>query len=228
VAGLVLAAVVLVVVATSKDTSKDAASPAVTTEPAPAPAPTTAASLPVPPPAQPATEVPPPPPVDAPPVDAPPGELVMPDEPGAGDPVDDAAGPPATSTPKHASGAPLDVVAAAAAKRGIRPGDATALDAALARGRTAVRANDKAGVDAAARAARSALDAVVVDKSFVSEKLARFNKAFDGVADPAIKEKLRPLARDVLGRLSKADWPEANRQLNDGMTLIARARTKKP
>ena len=168
-------------------------------------------------------------------VPTPPLELVMPDEPVAAvDPVVavDAVEPvesvDGVEPARRASVAPIEAVAAAAAKRGVRPGDVPALDAALTRGRTAARANNKAGVDTAARAARAALDAVVVDKAFVSAKLARFNKAFDGVSDPAITDKLRPLAREVLGRVSKGDWAEANRQLNDGMTLLARARTKKP
>ncbi len=160
----------------------------------------------------------------APPVEAL-GALVRPDEPGGAQPVEPAAAPVA---PKRASTAALDVVAAAAAKRGVRAGDAPAVDAALARGKSAARANDEGAVDTAAKAARSALDAVVVDKAFVSDKLGRFNKAFDAVTDSAVKDQLRPLSREVLGYVSKGDWAEANRRLNDGLFMITRPRTKKP
>ena len=160
----------------------------------------------------------------APPVEAL-GALVMPDEPGGAQPVEPAAAPVA---PKRASTAALDVVAAAAAKRGVRAGDAPAVDAALARGKSAARANDEGAVDTAAKTARSALDAVVVDKAFVSDKLGRFNKAFDAVTDSAVKDQLRPLSREVLGYVSKGDWAEANRRLNDGLFMITRPRTKKP
>jgi hypothetical protein len=149
----------------------------------------------------------------------------MPDEPGGAQPVEPAAAPVA---PKRASTAALDVVVAAAAKRGIRAGDAPAVDAALARGKSAARANDEGAVDTAAKTARSALDAVVVDKAFVSDKLGRFNKAFDAVTDSAVKDQLRPLSREVLGYVSKGDWAEANRRLNDGLSMITRPRTKKP
>lgn len=217
VAGLGLVVVVVAALVTSGDHAPVdvAIAPAATGSPT--------ASLPDVPP----VDVKPLPPVTfpvAPPVEAL-GALVRPDEPRGAPPVESASVPVA---PRRASTAALDVVAAAAAKRGVRAGDAPALDAALARGKSAARANDEGAVDTAAKAARSALDAVVVDKAFVSDKLGRFNKAFDAVTDSAVKDQLRPLSREVLGYVSKRDWAEANRRLNDGLSMITRPRTKKP
>jgi hypothetical protein len=72
-------------------------------------------------------------------------------------------------------------------------------------------------------AARAALDAVVIDRAFVSDKLARFNRAFDG-KDPTLKDQLKPLTKDVLLKIGKKDWTGANATLNDGFMRLAKGR----
>ena len=173
-----------------------------------------------------------PPPADPPPAD-PPADP-QPVDPPADPPPDPAADPavdPATpdeperdSTRSRRFTAALDAVAQAATKRGLRNGDVPALDTALASGRRAAKAGDKGGVENATKTAKAALDGATVDKAFVSAKLARFNKAFDTVNDQKAKDALRPIAKDVMVRISKGAWVDANQRLNDGFLVLAKAK----
>jgi hypothetical protein len=149
-----------------------------------------------------------------PPSDPPPADL-PPDEPGPSkkQPVVDAV-----------SDAPLRQLQGQWRARGLRAGDVPAFDTAIAQGQQAVRARNKAGVAAATTAAKAALAGVEIDKAFVSKKLARFNRAFADAKDAALKEQLKPLSKDVLGRIGKGDWRGANEALNTGFTKLARGR----
>ncbi len=126
----------------------------------------------------------------------------------------------------HASTAALDAIVKDAAKRGFRPGDIPAMDQALAAGRKEAKTNDKPGVEKQALRAKAALDGAKIDKAFVSDKLARFNKAYDGIKDDKAKEALKPVAKDVLVRISQSKWAEANQRLNDAFVLIAKAKKR--
>jgi serine/threonine-protein kinase len=183
------------------------------------------------------TEALPPPPADASPPE--------PDEPPAPEPsapspepteltLDDlmapAPEPPPTpstsSTPKKRalSTAAVDAVALAALKKGLVRGDVPALDSALVRARRAAKAGDEGGLDKAVAAARAAADGAVIDKAFVSEKLARFNAAFDK-KEPTERAALAPMAKEVMKLMSTGAWPEANTRLNEA--LKATKTTKK-
>jgi hypothetical protein len=148
-------------------------------------------------------------------------------DPGAAPPArpTGAPSPDAAPTPVEVvSDAPLKQLLGQSRSRGLRSGDVPAFDAAIVRGQQAARARNKAGVTSSAAAARAALEAVVVDRGFVSEKLARFNRAFADTKDAALKEQLKPLSREVLGRIGKKDWVGANETLNTGFTKLAKGR----
>jgi hypothetical protein len=222
IAALAAVAAILVVVVLTRGSGADEVAP-----PAPPAPPAPVANVPPAPPAPPvadptATDPPPPPPAPAPPpgTDPPTGELTLDDLDAPPPPPADPTGP----APARLSTAGLDAAAAAASKKGIRTGDVAALDAAVARGRKAARAGDKAGLESATKAARAAVDGTVIDKPFVSDKLARFNKAFDGVKSPDVKAKVQPLAREVLKHVSKGEWAEANKKLNTAFGMMKKGR----
>jgi hypothetical protein len=110
-----------------------------------------------------------------------------------------------------------------ARERGLRPGDVPAFDGALGRAQLAVRDRNRAGAASAVAEARRVLDGVVVDRAFVSAKLARFNRAFDGKA-AAKTEPLKPLTKEVLGRIGRKDWIGANELLNEGFSRLEQGR----
>ncbi len=208
IAGLAGVAVILVIIILARSSADDVARPAPPATPVAVP-PVEASP---PPPAEP----PPPPSTDTSP---PTGELTLDDLEAPPPPPD-----PAVSIPARLSTAALDAVVAAASKKGIRTGDVATLDAAVVRGRSAARAGDKDGLESATKAARIAADGTTIDKAFVSDKLARFNKAFDGVKNSDVKAKVQPIAREVLRHLSKGEWVEANQKLNIAFITMKKGR----
>lgn len=112
-------------------------------------------------------------------------------------------------------------------RRGLLWGDVPALDRQRRAMSNAARAGRFSLALEAAERAQGLVGTASVDKAFVDQKLARFNRQYDKAQDPGHQKELSKIFGDVARAMSRADYERANAALNQGFSLLgknARAR----
>jgi len=110
------------------------------------------------------------------------------------------------------------------ARKGIRPGDVSAVDRPrrkMSRAAKRKRYGDAAGF---AERALSAANSTKIDSAFVGKKLARLNKKYDSVSNQALKNKLKSTFAKVAKDFSKKNYAAANKRLNRAFATLKKAR----
>jgi hypothetical protein len=115
----------------------------------------------------------------------------------------------------------IKAVRVAMGKKGFLPGDVPAIDDLLKKAVAASRSKP-AEAEKLAKDAKAAIDAKNVDRAFVLDKLARFNKRYDKSKRPDIADKVEPLARDAASAFAAGRYDDANKKLNQALILVGK------
>ncbi len=110
----------------------------------------------------------------------------------------------------------------ALAKKGVLPGDASAVDQKRRAMTSAARRGDYGRAADAADDALREVAKVKVDAAFVGNKLARFNRGYDKTTDDALRTKLKGVLKEVGTAYSKGRYDDANQKLNRAFALMRR------
>lgn len=112
-----------------------------------------------------------------------------------------------------------ETVAKSMRAKGLLRGDVRALDAELAKARSAVKSKKWASADASFERARAIIDSTTVDAALVAQKLARFNGRYDKVKDEARRAELGKLAIEIGKAMARSDHTTANEKLNQALSI---------
>lgn len=127
---------------------------------------------------------------------------------------------PAVDRDRRRYGDAARALAAAMGKRGILAGDDEELDRLRTRASHEAQQRDyDAALDSVSEATSRA-SAVVVDRGFVERKLARFNGAFDRVADEKRRAAADARVAKVMSALAEKRYQDANDVLNGAFELL--------
>ncbi len=107
--------------------------------------------------------------------------------------------------------------------KGVIRGDDPTLDRQLKRIRTLRRRGRHTAAQNAMLRAEKHLAEIVIDRSFVRAKLARFNRAFDRAGDRAAAAGAMDLAEDIMAALESGDHARANALLNRSFRTLSQA-----